>query len=117
MIFTIDIQTTSRYESVNATFKNLLQNSNNTLVDIFFTIEERLEEEQDNTDYLNWQNSLTTIQSSTIASNAFTDVINELKDFTTPSIQKIHNNEMELAFSYDARPLDQSYINNEDSHV
>ncbi|PKK60851.1 hypothetical protein RhiirC2_233960 [Rhizophagus irregularis] len=116
MIFTIDIQTTSRYESVNATFKNLLQNSNNTLVDIFFTIEERLEEEQDNTDYLNWQNSLTTIQSSTIASNAFTDVINELKDFTTPSIQKIHNNEMELAFSYDARPLDQSYINNEDSH-
>ncbi|CAB4402722.1 unnamed protein product [Rhizophagus irregularis] len=51
----------------------------------------------------------------TIASNAFTDVINELKDFTTPSIQKIHNNEMELAFSYDARPLDQSYINNEDS--
>ncbi|GBC12276.1 protein FAR1-RELATED SEQUENCE 11-like isoform X1 [Rhizophagus irregularis DAOM 181602=DAOM 197198] len=116
MIFTIDIQTTSRCESVNATFKNLLQNSNNTLVDIFFTIEERLEEEQDNTDYLNWQNSLTTIQSSTIASNAFTDVINKLKDFTTPSIQKIHNNEMELAFSYDARPLDQSYINNEDSH-
>ncbi|CAB4402784.1 unnamed protein product [Rhizophagus irregularis] len=111
-----DIQTTSRCESVNATFKNLLQNSNNTLVDIFFTIEERLEEEQDNTDYLNWQNSLPTIQSSTIASNAFTDVINELKDFTTPSIQKIHNNEMELAFSYDARPLDQSYINNEDSH-
>ena len=48
----IDIQTTSCCESVNATFKNLLQNSNNTLVDIFFTIEERLEEEQDNTDYL-----------------------------------------------------------------
>ncbi|CAB5360543.1 unnamed protein product [Rhizophagus irregularis] len=115
-IFEHHIQTTSRYESVNATFKNLLQNSNNTLVDIFFTIEERLEEEQDITDYLNWQNSLTTIQSSTIASNAFTDVINELKDFTTPSIQKIHNNEMELAFSYNARPLDQSYINNEDSH-
>src|SRR5207253_7807925 len=54
-----------------------------------------------------------TIQSDTMASNAFADIINELKEFTTLSIQKIHINEMELAFSYDAKPLDQSYVDNE----
>ncbi|CAB4437205.1 unnamed protein product [Rhizophagus irregularis] len=83
----------------------------NTLTKLFWMNPDQLE-----TWYRYNDNSLPTIQSSTIASNAFTDVINELKDFTTPSIQKIHNNEMELAFSYDARPLDQSYINNEDFH-
>ncbi|CAB5336267.1 unnamed protein product [Rhizophagus irregularis] len=52
-IFTIDIQTTSRCESVNATFKRLLFNSNSTLIDIFHAVQERLEEEEDNNDYIN----------------------------------------------------------------
>ncbi|CAG8718627.1 3386_t:CDS:2 [Funneliformis caledonium] len=110
-IFTIDIQTISHCESVNAIFKYLLHNSNNTLIDIFFTIKEQLEEEQDNIDYLNWQNSFLTIQSSIIASNVFANMINKLKNFTTSSIQKIHNTEMELAFSYNTKLLDQSWIN------
>ncbi|GBB84345.1 hypothetical protein RclHR1_10970006 [Rhizophagus clarus] len=42
------------------------------------------------------------------------NVIDELKEFTTQPIQKIHYNEMELAFSYDAKLLDQSYIIKED---
>lgn len=116
-VFTLDVQTTSRSESVNATFKRLLHNSNSTLVDVFLAVEERLEEEQDNNDYKNWHNTLSATQSTTIVSNAFTDVINELKEFTTSRIQKIHYNEMELAFNYDAKPLDQSYINNENSQV
>jgi hypothetical protein len=95
----------------------LLHNSNSTLVDVFLAVEERLKEEQDNNDYENWHNTLSATQSTTIVSNAFTDVINELKEFTTPQIQKIHYNEMELAFNYDAKPLDQSYINSENSQV
>ena len=116
-IFTLDIQTTSRSESVNATFKRLLNNSNSTLVDVFLAIEERLEEEQDNNDYANWHNALSITQSATIASNAFNNIINELKEFTTPSIQKIIYNEMELAFSYEAKHLDQSYVDNENFQV
>ncbi|CAB4438846.1 unnamed protein product [Rhizophagus irregularis] len=108
------IQTTSRSESVNGTFKRLLHNSNSTLVDILLAVEERLEEEQDNQDYVNWHNTLSITQSTTIASNAFSDIISELKEFTTFPIQKIHYNEMELAFSYDAKLLDRSCIINED---
>ncbi|CAB4438300.1 unnamed protein product [Rhizophagus irregularis] len=114
-IFTIDIQTTSRCESVNATFKRLLFNSNSTLIDIFHAVQERLEEEEDNNDYINWKSSLPCNQSSTIASNAFTNIIDELKLFVTPQIQKVHYSEMEMAFNYDARVLDQSYIKNETS--
>ncbi|PKC14013.1 hypothetical protein RhiirA5_409973 [Rhizophagus irregularis] len=83
------IQITLRSESVNGTFKRLLYNSNSTLVDIL-------------------------LKSTTIASNAFSDIISELKEFTTFPIQKIHYNEMELAFNYDAKLLDRSCIINED---
>ncbi|CAB4415520.1 unnamed protein product [Rhizophagus irregularis] len=114
-IFTIDIQTTSRCESVNATFKRLLFNSNSILIDIFHAVQEQLEEEEDNNDYINWKSSLPCNQSSTIASNAFTNIIDELKLFVTPQIQKVHYSEMEMAFNYDARVLDQSYIKNETS--
>jgi hypothetical protein len=116
-IFTIDIQTTSCYESVNATFKRLLFNSNSTLIDVFHAVEERLEEEEDNNDYINWKNSLPYSQSSTIASNAFTNIIDELKLFVTSIIQKVHYSEMEMAFNYDARILDPSFINNETFQV
>ncbi|GBC38883.2 protein FAR1-RELATED SEQUENCE 5-like [Rhizophagus irregularis DAOM 181602=DAOM 197198] len=50
-IFTADIQTTSCYKSVNSAFKQLLFNLNNTLMDIFLAIEERLEKEQNNENY------------------------------------------------------------------
>jgi hypothetical protein len=116
-IFTIDIQTTSRCESVNATFKRLLFNSNNTLVDTFLAVEERLEEEQDNDDYMNWQDAFLHTQSTTVISNAFSNIIDELREFVTPQIQKIHYNEMESAFNYDAKILDKSYINNEEIQV
>uniref|UniRef100_U9T110 Uncharacterized protein n=1 Tax=Rhizophagus irregularis (strain DAOM 181602 / DAOM 197198 / MUCL 43194) TaxID=747089 RepID=U9T110_RHIID len=78
-------------------------------------VQERLEEEEDNNDYINWKSSLPCNQSSTIASNAFTNIIDELKLFVTPQIQKVHYSEMEMAFNYDARVLDQSYIKNETS--
>ena len=116
-IFTIDIQTTSRCESVNATFKWLLYNSNTTLIDIFLTVEERLLEEQDNVDYTNWQNTLPYAHSETLISNAFANINDELKEFTTSQICKIHNNEMEMSFSYDAKILNQFYINNEELQV
>ncbi|CAI2170846.1 8589_t:CDS:2 [Funneliformis geosporum] len=111
-VFIIDIQSNSRCESVNATFKRLLHNSNTTLIDLFFTVEERLMEEQDNNEYANWQNALPCTQ-STIVSSAFANIIEELKLFTLPQIQKIHYSKMEMAFSYDAKLLDQTYINNE----
>ncbi|CAI2181465.1 7397_t:CDS:2 [Funneliformis geosporum] len=50
---------------------------------------------------------------STIVSSAFANIIEELKLFTLPQIQKIHYSKMEMAFSYDAKLLDQTYINNE----
>src|SRR5947208_15992523 len=81
-IFTADIQTISRCESVNSTFKRLLFNSNSTLMDIFLAIEERLEE-QDNEDYANWRDNLSCIQSATIISKAFSKVIDELKAFVS----------------------------------
>ena len=86
-------------------------------MDIFLAIEERLEEEQDNEDYANWRDNLSRIQSATIVSNAFSKVIDELKAFVSLSIQNIHYKEMELAFNYDAKILDQSYINHEQSQV
>ncbi|CAB4422737.1 unnamed protein product [Rhizophagus irregularis] len=89
--------------------------TNRTLIDIFHAVQERLEEEEDNNDYINWKSSLPCNQSSTIASNAFTNIIDELKLFVTPQIQKVHYSEMEMAFNYDARVLDQSYIKNETS--
>jgi hypothetical protein len=113
-ILTIDIQTTSHNESVNGTFKRLLHNSNSTPVDVFLAVEEQLEEEQD---YVNWHNTLSITQSTTIASNAFSDIISELKEFTTFPIQKIHYNEMKLLFGYDAKLLDRSCIINEDLKV
>ena len=116
-VFTIDIQTTSRCESVNATFKRLLYNSNTTLVDIFITVEERLAEEQDNNDYTNWQDTLPYTHSETLISNAFANINDELKEFTTSQVCKTHNSEMEMSFSYDAKELDQSYINNEELQV
>ncbi|CAB4415003.1 unnamed protein product [Rhizophagus irregularis] len=85
------------------------------LIDIFHAVQEQLEEEEDNNDYINWKSSLPCNQSSTIASNAFTNIIDELKLFVTPQIQKVHYSEMEMAFNYDARVLDQSYIKNETS--
>ncbi|CAB4436243.1 unnamed protein product [Rhizophagus irregularis] len=88
---------------VNATFKRLLFNSNSTLIDIFHAVQERLEKEEDNNDYINWKSSLPCNQSSTITSNAFTNIIDELKLFVTPQIQKVHYSEMEMAFNYDAR--------------
>ncbi|CAB5366577.1 unnamed protein product [Rhizophagus irregularis] len=63
---------------------------------------------------MNWHNTLSITQSTTIASNAFSDIISELKEFTTFPIQKIHYNEMKLAFSYNAKLLDRSCIINED---
>ncbi|CAB4421674.1 unnamed protein product [Rhizophagus irregularis] len=84
-------------------------------MDIFLAIEERLGEEQDNEDYANWRDNLSCIQSATIVSKAFSKVIDELKAFVSLSIQNIHYKEMELAFNYDAKILDQSYINHEQS--
>ena len=83
------------------------------LVDIFLAVKKQLEEEQDNNDYMNWQDAFLFIQLTTVTSNAFNDIINELKEFVTPQIQKLHYNEMELAFNYDAKILDKSYIDNE----
>ncbi|GET65078.1 hypothetical protein RIR_jg21112.t1 [Rhizophagus irregularis DAOM 181602=DAOM 197198] len=57
-IFTLNIQITSCSESVNTTFKQFLNNSNSTLIDMFLAINERLEEEQNNNDYANWHNTL-----------------------------------------------------------
>ncbi|CAI2179636.1 3278_t:CDS:2, partial [Funneliformis geosporum] len=76
------------------------------------SLEERLIEEQDSNEYANWQNTLPCTQSTTLVSSAFANIIEELKLFTSPQIQKIHYNEMEMAFSYDAKLLDQTYINN-----
>ncbi|CAB5361921.1 unnamed protein product [Rhizophagus irregularis] len=84
-------------------------------MDIFLAIEERLGEEQDNKDYANWRDNLSYIQSATIVLKAFSKVIDELKAFVSLSIQNIHYKEMKLAFNYDAKILDQSYINHEQS--
>ena len=48
-------------------------------MEILQVIEERLEEEQDNNDYTNWQNSHLITQSATIATGAFASIIGELK--------------------------------------
>jgi hypothetical protein len=56
-------------------------------------------------------------QSATIVSSAFNKIIDELKAFVLLPIQKIHYKEMELAFNYDAKVLDQSYINGEQFQV
>ncbi|CAG8700913.1 18929_t:CDS:2 [Rhizophagus irregularis] len=69
-------------------------------MDIFLAIEERLEKEQNNENYL-----------------LATKVIDELKAFVSLSIQNIHYKEMELAFNYDVKILDQSYINHEQSQA
>jgi hypothetical protein len=94
-----------------------LYNSNTTLVDIFLTVEERLAEEQDNNDYINWRNTLPCSQSETLVLNAFANICNEIKEFTTSQIHKIHFNEMEMSFSYDAKILAPSYVNNENFQV
>ncbi|CAB5162898.1 unnamed protein product [Rhizophagus irregularis] len=70
-IFTADIQTTSCYKSVNSAFKQLLFNLNNTLMDIFLAIEERLEKKQNNENYVNKRNNFSCIQPATIVSKAF----------------------------------------------
>ncbi|PKC00155.1 hypothetical protein RhiirA5_505346 [Rhizophagus irregularis] len=116
-IFTADIQTTSCYKSVNSAFKQLLFNLNNTLMDIFLAIEERLEKKQNNENYVNKRNNFSCIQPATIVSKAFSKVIDELKAFFSLSIQNIHYKEMELAFNYDVKILDQSYINHEQSQA
>lgn len=72
-IFTADIQTTSCYKSVNSAFKQLLFNLNNTLMDIFLAIEERLEKEQNNENYVNKRNNFSCIQPATIVSKAFSN--------------------------------------------
>ena len=86
-------------------------------MDIFLAVDERLEEEQDNEDYSNWQNNVLHTQSITIISSSFSKVIDELKVFVSLPIQKIHYKEMELAFNYDAKILDQSHINDEQLQV
>ncbi|PKC53323.1 hypothetical protein RhiirA1_479531 [Rhizophagus irregularis] len=83
-------------------------------MDIFLAVDEGLEEEQDsNKDYSNWQNNVLHIQSTTIISSSFSKVIDELKVFVSLPIQKINYKEMELAFNYDAKILDQFHINDE----
>ncbi|RIA79222.1 hypothetical protein C1645_841227 [Glomus cerebriforme] len=82
-IFTIDIQTTSHSE------------------------------EQNNNDYANWRDTLLYSQSEILVSNAFANINDEIKEFTTSQVYKIHFNEMERSFSYNVKILDQSYINNE----
>jgi hypothetical protein len=86
-------------------------------MDIFLAVDERLEEEQDNEDYANWKDNILYTQSTTIVSNAFRKVIDELKVFVSSSIQKIHYKEMELALNYDVKVLDQSYVNCEQFQV
>ncbi|CAI2180895.1 10583_t:CDS:10, partial [Funneliformis geosporum] len=107
------LQTTSRCESVNATFKWLLYNSNSTLIKIFLAIEERLEKERDNENYTKWQSIQQFTQSTTLISSVFINIIDELKAIVTLSIQDIHFNEMELALNYDVKELNLSYIDNE----
>ncbi|CAI2178749.1 11656_t:CDS:10, partial [Funneliformis geosporum] len=109
----MDLQTTSRCESVNATFKWLLYNSNSTLIKIFLAIEERLEKERDNENYTKWQSIQQFTQSTTLISSVFINIIDELKAIVTLSIQDIHFNEMELALNYDVKELNLSYIDNE----
>ncbi|CAB4412037.1 unnamed protein product [Rhizophagus irregularis] len=100
--FTAGVQSTSRSEGENSTLKRLFRNSSLSLCELFDTLEERYQEENDYCDFVSWKKSVPQIGPKNVFKSIFRPVVKQLTEFVSPNIIKKQEEQMDLSLCYHA---------------
>ncbi|EXX63054.1 hypothetical protein RirG_155940 [Rhizophagus irregularis DAOM 197198w] len=102
--FTGGMIASSRVESVNACLKRLLHNSNVPLCDLMTEIQRLLDMQDKENEYNYWRLSIHCLRNQTNTNFLFTRVDQCLNQFLTPTILKVHHDEMRQSLYYTRTP-------------
>ena len=97
----------SRVESVNACLKHLLNNYNTLLYDLMFKIQYLLDRQDKEKEYEFWHQSIPNIWKQNNTNFLFTKIDQCLQKFLTPTILKMHRDEMNQSLYYVANLVKQ----------
>ncbi|RGB21499.1 hypothetical protein C1646_777861 [Rhizophagus diaphanus] len=92
--FTGGIIASSRVKSVNACLKRLLNNSNTSLYNLMIEIQRLLDYQDKEKEYEFWRLSIPHIRNQNDINFLFSKIDQCLQEFLTPTILKMHRNEM-----------------------
>ena len=106
--FTGGMIASSRVESVNACLKRLLYNSNVSLCDLAKEIHRLLDMQDKENEYRFWRLAIPTIKNQQKVNFLFTSIDQCLQDFLSPTMLKMHRDEMNQSLYYTATLLNEN---------
>ncbi|GBB89369.1 hypothetical protein RclHR1_16010004 [Rhizophagus clarus] len=109
----------SRVESVNVCLKHLLYNSNVSLCDLAKEIHRLLDLQDKENEYKFWRLAIPNIKKQQKTNFLFTKIDQYLQEFFTPTMLKIHHDEIDQSLYYTATLFDENadFLNEKEDSI